>query len=349
MPPLICFYQNCEFIFSDDYKVLALNGTCLFQALAKIEEKYLNELKILQIDFDRKSGHVFILKHYKLLSYDELFNRSASEDHLDLAAKIIFTPQISKDKFIEKVEKIKKDISQGRFYQVNLTSSFSAHLPKQLDGLTLFKAYYPLFRGQYSAYLPLKDYEILCYSPELFLEKKGEQIKTQPIKGTLVENIELLKSEKEQAELSMIVDLLRNDMNSICDKPIVVTQHRKIMDIGYTQHTYSEITGHTNNSLSEILTAMLPGGSISGCPKLESLKAISELEIEPRGFYTGVMGWWQANDCRLNITIRCFKKEKSALTYYAGCGIVYDSDPQKEWLEFLTKAGKLSVNENSNY
>lgn len=352
MQPVISFYQDSGFIFSDDYSRFTLNGENIFDSLAEIEKNHFDDLKILQINFDRRSGHVFILNTYQIIDRSELFfeplSTSNSDTNKDLTTSIIFSPQIRKDSFIEKVKKIKNDISQGRFYQVNLTSSFTATLVSALDGLELFKSYYPLFQGQFSAYLPLTKYEILCYSPELFLEKIDRQIKTQPIKGTLVKNTELLKSEKEQAELSMIVDLLRNDMNAICEKPVSVTQHRKIMDIGYTKHTYSEITGETHRSLSETLKAMLPGGSISGCPKLESLKAINELEPSAREFYTGVIGWWQGANCKLNIAIRSFKKEKSNLTYYAGCGIVYDSDPEKEWLEFLTKAGKLNVDENSN-
>ncbi len=158
-----------------------------------------------------------------------------------------------------------------------------------------------------------------------------------------------MSSPKETAELSMIVDLLRNDLNSICEKPVTVTKHREILDLGYTQHTYSEITGLTNLNLPEILKSTFPGGSISGCPKSESLKAISEFENSPRGFYTGTIGWWQKNDFKLNIAIRSFKKQNTDLTYYAGCGIVYDSDPDCEWQEFLTKAGKLNVQQDNSY
>jgi anthranilate/para-aminobenzoate synthase component I len=115
------------------------------------------------------------------------------------------------------------------------------------------------------------------------------------------------------------------------------------MQLGYIQHTFSEIEVETTKNLAEVLAATAPGGSISGCPKVESLKVIAELETYKRQAYTGALGWWKDNNFCLNLSIRTFIKKENQLYYHAGCGIVYDSDANKEWDEFLLKTGQLNV------
>jgi para-aminobenzoate synthetase component I len=337
MKPVVCFYKDNQFIYSENYILLSANKN-VFEFLADIEKKYSAAIKIVQVDFEATFICVFILNTFKIINPDYL----NTTEKVDLE----FKPRISKNYFIEKVIQIKKDISDGRYYQVNLTSKFLSTSDE--DSFSVFKKYFGLFKSRYSAFLPIqihqKNYEILCYSPELFLEKIESKIKTEPIKGTLNTDMnELITSPKEIAELSMIVDLLRNDLNSVCDKPVRVSRHREVLDLEYTQHTYSEISGETQMTLPEILKNVFPGGSISGCPKLESLKAISEIETGPRGFYTGSIGWWHNSDFKLNIAIRSFKKQDTQIEYFAGCGIVFDSDPESEWHEFLTKAGRLNI------
>ena len=247
---------------------------------------------------------------------------------------------------MEKVSSIRKDIQNGRYYQVNLTSYFKSHTAVAIQPYKLFKYYLKKFKSEYTAFLPRANSEILCYSPELFLEKKGSKIFSRPIKGTSQKNQpfnDLLKNEKENAELSMIVDLLRNDLQTVCQDKVVVSEHRKELTLNYLTHTYSEISGNTDQRLPEILKTMLPAGSISGCPKKESLIAINELEITNRHFYTGCIGWWQNQDFKLNLAIRSFLHQNDSLIYFSGCGIVYDSDPEKEWQEFLRKAKHLEL------
>lgn len=338
MKPVICFYKEQQLIFSEDYTFLSTEEN-VTDFLLNIENLYFDKMKIVQINFDYKVACVFVLNSYRLIDPNEI----KIEQNVDL----VFKPEISKNQFMDKIKTIKNDIGAGRYYQVNLTSKFTANTSE--DGLSLFKKYLSVFKSRYSAYLPMKDFEILCYSPELFLEKSDSTLRAQPIKGTQTSSLkQLLSSEKETAELSMIVDLLRNDLNSICAEPVKVTKHRDVLDLGYIQHTYSEISGQTDLSLPLILKSTFPGGSISGCPKVESIKAITELEPTPRGFYTGSIGWWHKNNFKLNIAIRSFKKQNDltancTVTYYAGCGIVFDSDAETEWHEFLTKAGHLNV------
>lgn len=333
MKPVICFFKNDQWIYSESYQRISATQN-IFQFLTDIETRYPEQMKIVQIDFEKTSATVFILNHYNLKNIAELISAQP--------VSLQFKPLISKTDFIKKINTIKADISQGRYYQVNFTSGFAATTDE--DSLNLFAKYLNLFKSRYSAYLPMLDFEILCYSPELFLEKLDSKLRTEPIKGTLATTVNhLIASEKETAELSMIVDLLRNDLNAICESPVVVTKHREVLDLGYTKHTFSEVQGRSKLNLPEIVSSTFPGGSISGCPKIESLRAIQELEPNPRGFYTGSIGWWQGSDFTLNIAIRCFKKEIENISYYAGCGIVYDSNPDSEWLEFLNKAGYLKL------
>ena len=345
--PLISFYKNNSLITSFDYKKISMTSD-LSGFLKLIENTDPGKTKILQIDFEGNAAQAFILNSYENLNIDNTVTEGKS-----FFEKIDFTPLITEIDFTNQILKIKQDICRGRFYQVNLTERFKAEITASEENylnqnliselLKVFKN----FNSRYPAFLPCGDYDIICCSPELFLKKEGDVLTTEPIKGTLLQgdksSANLVNSGKENAELSMIVDLLRNDLNSVCSQPVKVTAHRSLMNIGYTTHTYSQIQGHTNLKCSDILPLVLPGGSISGCPKKESLKAIKELEKYPRNFYTGCIGWYEKGDFELNIAIRSFLKKDQQFTYYTGCGVVYDSDPADEWKEFLTKASKLNL------
>lgn len=361
--PVICFFKDDHYLYSEDYQLLACpEHTDIESFLSEIEKKFSIEVKVIQINFyafhknifkyhkeyyKSAKAHVFVLNNYKTVRLEDLkLFHKVEKKYLD---GLKFRPSITKKNFIDKVHFIQKEIKSGRIYQVNLTSSLQAE--HSTVGFNLFLELLPKFTGNYQAFLPLQDYNILCFSPELFLEKKNDTLRTRPIKGSLHPNRpvekDLLKNKKEEAELSMIVDLLRNDLNSLSDNKedgtAQITQHRTLMNLGYIQHTYSEILIKTKKSLSKILAKVSPGGSISGCPKLESLKLISEVEDYDRGFYTGTIGWWQKEDFCLNLAIRSFSETEKSLFYFAGCGIVYDSVAEEEWNEFLTKAGHLNV------
>ncbi|MBC7458373.1 MAG: chorismate-binding protein [Bdellovibrionaceae bacterium] len=354
MNPVICFYENDLMLHSEDYLRLECdyrkNST---EFLNQVQLEYPMQMKVIQVNFDYLQKQnidslvdqdaaitVYVLNNYKLINKIDFISQTEKID-------FNFIPKMTKNDFMEKVKIIRSDIQNGRYYQVNLTSNFQSQIKVKTPPYELFKYYLGKFEAEYSAFLPRLNSEILCYSPELFLEKKDAKILTRPIKGTNQSSQpfnDLLKNEKENAELSMIVDLLRNDLQSICQDKVVVSEHRKELTLNYLTHTYSEIVGHTDQRLPEILEKMLPAGSISGCPKKESLIAINELETTNRHFYTGCIGWWQNQDFKLNLAIRSFLNQKGHLTYFSGCGIVYDSDPEKEWFEFLRKAKHLELN-----
>ncbi len=359
MKPLICFYRDNQYIYSNNYVLHTCKAEVqVSEFLNSMEAEFKNELKIIQINFEYENtrlfsdkielypadkASVFVLNEYQILSQPQLFNKIPSTITTLIHQ---FKPLEEKENFISKIGKIKKEISAGRLYQVNLTaplvseSNYSAEI--------IFKNYFDKFSGLYKALLPLAHYELISFSPELFLKKQQNKLITQPIKGSLANSAdfanELIGNPKEEAELSMIVDLLRNDFNRIEESNSArVSVHRAPLKLGYIQHTYSEIEIETFKNLSQILKATLPGGSISGCPKIESLKVISELEPYKRQAYTGTLGWWKDNNFCLNLTIRSFMKAQNNLFYHAGCGIVYDSIAEKEWNEFILKTGSLNV------
>lgn len=358
MKKLYCFYAGSEFIASDDYSVLECSADKSWNSFLKeVHSRYYSQMKIVQLNFEgehsefskQKSlypsakAHVFVLNSYQIITEDDIIQDLVNSEDIELA----FQSLESKSVFIEKVNIIKKEIAAGRLYQANITAPLEATCDNPAE--SVFKKYFSLLNGQYKAFLPLNgELSVISFSPELFLQKAGSVLITRPIKGSLKSDLsfaeDLLADSKEEAELSMIVDLLRNDLNRIeAARNSVVTQHRAALQLGYIQHTFSEVQIETNKDLSEILECTLPGGSISGCPKLESLKVISELESYKRQIYTGSIGWWKENNFTLNLAIRTFIKYQSSIYYHAGCGIVYDSHAEKEWAEFILKTGKINA------
>jgi para-aminobenzoate synthetase component 1 len=357
MRPVICFYQEDQFIFSDNYVLHSCTDeSSVTDFLNYFEETFKSDLKIVQVNFEYENqlhfsqqqslypcakASVFVLNKYEILSGRQLLSKIPNTlSELKHEFKLL----VNEDDFKKKIESIKHSIREGRLYQVNLTAPIRSQTTYTAE--KIFKNYYEKFGGHYKALLPLTHTDLISFSPELFLRKQSNKLKTQPIKGSISTETgseqALLRSEKENAELSMIVDLLRNDLNRIEQKSSAqVKAHRHIMKLGYIQHTYSEIEIETLKSLPEILLCTAPGGSISGCPKLESLQAIAELESYRRQLYTGLHGWWKDANFNLALSIRSFIKHKDELFYHAGCGIVYDSDPQQEWEEFKLKTQQL--------
>lgn len=364
MQPVICFFENQKLIHSTDYRLISCaDDQDAIQFLQKIETDYAEQMKVVKLNFaaleellanDQRrhyvktpKAQVFILNKFELVTQQQLEEIYPEK----LTSKPVYHPMVREQAFLENVRSIKEDICRGRFYQMNYTAALEAQASERHNLLSGFVHLPNTVGGDYRAYLPLGPEEyIQCLSPELFLKKSGALLITQPIKGTLLSGralSELQNSFKENAELSMIVDLLRNDLNTLsCEKyndSSRVNFHREILDLKYTSHTYSEIEIKTSKKFSEIIAKTFPGGSISGCPKKESLKKISEIENYHRDFYTGSIGWWKADDFCLNITIRSSYQKQRQLYYFTGCGIVFDSDPRKEWHEFLTKCSFLNL------
>jgi para-aminobenzoate synthetase component 1 len=261
-----------------------------------------------------------------------------------------FTPSVMQTEYRQNIEKIHDYIRAGDFYQINYTQQL--HAESDLPGPDLFSTLIQKHPAAYGCYFEDGNRAIHSLSPELFLHFDNGLFTTEPIKGTrprgdseTVDELmkqNLLKSEKEQAELFMITDLLRNDLGKVCEIGSVHLDAKKeLKKLPKVWHTSSRISGKLLSGLSPLdaVLSMFPGGSISGCPKKRALEVIDELEISSRGIYTGNIGYFHPNgDFSFNIAIRTLVQLGTNLTLGTGGGITIDSKWEDEWNELLVKA-----------
>ncbi|MGA1844152.1 MAG: aminodeoxychorismate synthase component I [bacterium] len=247
------------------------------------------------------------------------------------------------------IRRIKEYIAAGDVYQVNLSQSFSGEI--EAGGWSTYRYIRQRNRVPFGAYLRSGTREILCFSMERFLRMQGNMIETRPIKGTrprgrtqeedLRLSRELRASGKDQAELVMIVDMERNDLGKVC-KPGTVRVKRlfEVEQYATVFHLVSTITGTLAEGADQIdcMKACLPGGSITGAPKIRAMEIIDELEGIKREVYCGAIGYFGFNGVSdFNIPIRTIQKEGKRIRFNAGGGVLYDSDPEDEYRETLHK------------
>jgi para-aminobenzoate synthetase component 1 len=261
---------------------------------------------------------------------------------------------MAKNYYLEQINKIKRYIYDGQVYQVNFSQRFEKEFyGRPIDLFHWQNTYNP---SGYAAYIDTGDSAIVSASPEMFITISDGVISTKPIKGTRPRKAnqpiankqnfdELVKSEKEQAELNMIVDLERNDLARIC-KPGTrkVVQPRSIESFPTVFHAVATVAGELRDEATfcEVLKAMFPGGSITGAPKISAMEIIDETEPTARGVYTGSIGFIGIdNSVCLNIAIRTVIIINQKAYIQTGGGIVADSEPEAEWRETLTKARAL--------
>ena len=242
------------------------------------------------------------------------------------------------------VEAVRAAIARGDVYQVNLVQHLEA--PFAGDPARLAARLAPL-RPLVPEPLVGDGWAVVSASPELFLERRGRLVRTCPIKGTrpIGERAELRESTKDAAEHVMIVDLERNDLSRVCEPgsvgwPSLMAPRR----LAGVEHLVSTVEGTLREDvgLAELLAATFPGGSVTGAPKLAALDLIAGLEPVGRGASMGALGRvWGNGDLELALTIRTFAVADGRLHLWVGGGIVWDSDPEAEVEESLTKAAPL--------
>ncbi|MBC8470549.1 MAG: anthranilate synthase component I family protein, partial [Planctomycetes bacterium] len=268
---------------------------------------------------------------------------------------------MDKDYYLRTVEKIKRYIYDGEVYQINFSQRFECEYEAEAINLYHWQNHYNA--SGYAAYIDGGNFHIVSASPEMFITIDDGFIRTKPIKGTRrridetdgnnsqakktnANNFnELLYSDKERAELNMIIDLERNDVAKIC-KPGTrkVTQPRTIESYPTVFHAVATVAGELRDEITicDILKAMFPGGSITGAPKIRSMEIIDETEPTARGVYTGSIGFIGVDgSVCLNIAIRTIIITKRKAFTQTGGGIVADSDPSAERAETITKARAL--------
>ena len=247
-------------------------------------------------------------------------------------------------KFMKSVQKMKKLISQGDIYQINLTREFIFNSHK--NNYDLFVDYFKHQPVEYGSYIEFHDHTILSGSMELFLQKYKKNITTRPIKGTSenskIDSNNLKKDIKEKAENLMIVDLMRNDLSTVC-KPgsVAVDSLFKIKRYSTLTQLESTISGRLRDdvSLYNIFKNTMPPGSVTGTPKKKASEIISQVEKHQRGPYCGAVGYIDSKDnfC-FSVGIRLSIINNERKSFYTGAGIVWDSKPKKENSETYLKA-----------
>lgn len=257
--------------------------------------------------------------------------------------------------YIEKVHQIQELIRNGDTYQVNLTQQLSAVLPRTLTPEIIYKNLQKNNPTPFSAFLRRENDVVISTSPERFFEVKSGRISVSPIKGTRPRGInnlqdetlrnELLTSEKDHAENVMIVDLMRNDLGKICEFTSINVDKLCNLEVHPSLfHLVSTISGNLRENIkfSEIIRALFPCGSITGCPKIRTMQIIDELETIPRGLSMGAIGYTNFNgDIDLSVAIRTMVVRDNNAIFNVGGGIVIDSVAEVEYEESLTKAKAL--------
>ena len=248
------------------------------------------------------------------------------------------------------VRRAKRYIEAGDIYQANLSQRYTAQFNQ--SPLDYFLRLYEAQPVPFGSYMDFGDFQIISGSMELYLRKSGRKLLTRPIKGTrrrgqseeqdTVKRAELVSSDKERAENLMIVDLMRNDLGRICEHGSVKVNNLFQIESYSTLHQMvSEIEGNINkdNRLAEIVGNVYPPGSVTGAPKKRTLEIIDELEPHLRGPYCGALGiFYPDGDFVLSVGIRLVVTKAGKATFWVGGGIVWDSDPQKEYEETLLKS-----------
>ena len=250
-----------------------------------------------------------------------------------------------RDGYISYVNVIREEIASGGVYQVNACYELTNQLAQPSDSLAgLFSRLIAKNPAPYAQYLHLPELEIASASPERLVSRRGQEITTSPIKGT-IRSDEQIFGAKDKAENLMIVDLMRNDFGRICESGSVkVTELFRTEKHPGLRHLVSDVAGTLTRQMkwSQIFEALAPAGSISGAPKSAALRIINTHEQVVRGPYCGAIGWVQGDRAEIAVGIRTFwRPNKDVLHFGTGAGITWASDAGAEWEETRLKANHL--------
>lgn len=330
-----------------------------FAALQHIKLNHLPQIPTLFGEYDiffRLENNRWILYGPEDLAlesvYTEIKHSITITDFAHSPLKVIspFQACWSFQQYLKAFNQVQHYLKSGDCYQVNLAQTFKAKADGKL--LNTLDSLLDLTKASYAAYTSVGNFELLSCSPELFIEFKANHlISTKPIKGTrprrdndtldLEQKQQLSNSEKDRSENLMIVDLLRNDLGKYAQTGSVkVTSLFNIESFAQVHHMVSEIQATLKPEISplQILFDALPGGSITGAPKIRAMQIIDELEYEARGAYCGSVGYLNYdNTGSFNILIRTLQKQGDTMTAWAGGGITIASECQAEYQECFDK------------
>ena len=281
----------------------------------------------------------------KILNFKYSFKNQSVKDNLELRLK--------KRDYVKSINSIKDHIRIGDIYELNFCMDYYSN-DIIIDPVKSYISLNSLTESPMSALIKLKSFHLLSSSPERFIKKKNNRIKTQPIKGTVrrdkninndLKNINYLNNNsKELSENHMIVDLVRNDLSRIAKKgTVTVKELSTLYSFKNVHQLISTVEAEINNStkISKILESTFPMGSMTGAPKIRSMELIEKFEKTQRGIYSGAVGYISPKiDFDFNVVIRSiiYDSQRSNLNINVGSAITFASDPNKEFDECKLKA-----------
>ncbi|MBO4547529.1 MAG: chorismate-binding protein, partial [Treponema sp.] len=299
-----------------------------------------------QIDLKKKVDELVKKLNNMDFSYMEQTEESAP-------CKVITNVEQSKKEYCEKVVELKKHIVAGDIIQA--VPSRRVQLECDMSALELYRRLRLINPSPYLIYIDFGDFQLAGASPESLVRVVGGRASIHPIAGTIRRGkneaedeklkIQLLNDPKENAEHLMLVDLARNDLGRVC-KPgsVKVNQYMETETFSHVIHLVSNVEGDVAEGIPpvQVLRSSFPAGTVSGAPKISAMKIVSRLEKVKRRFYAGAVGYIRPNgDLDFCIAIRCALKQGKIWSLQAGSGIVYDSDPEREFEETNEKLGAL--------
>lgn len=290
--------------------------------------------------------------------FEVLLEQVKQDLRLDLAAinSAPIAAQISEDapqKFLDGVARVHSYLQAGDTFQANISRGWQAQLDQPVSNAQVYANLCAANPAPFAALAQFDQIAIISSSPERLVQSHGGWIQTRPIAGTRArkmadlplsdqEKAAFVGDIKERAEHIMLIDLERNDLGRVCEPgSIVVDELLTVESYAHVHHIVSNVAGKLRANVGpiELLKAVFPGGTITGCPKVRCMEIIAELEQTGRGPYTGALGYISHNgDMDFNILIRTFARVGDSLYFRAGAGIVMDSDAEKELLETRAKA-----------
>ena len=277
-------------------------------------------------------------------------------EHHDSDSLIEVKQRFSREHYVKVIEKLKSHIHRGDCYEINFCQEFFAE-NVDVDPLTVYDSLVTLSPNPFSAFYRLNERYLMCASPERYLKKTGTQLLSQPMKGTTgrsddavndqSKRVYLSESAKEKTENVMIVDLVRNDLSKICREGTV--QVEELFGIYAFPQVYQMISTITGELQADIhwvdaIRSTFPMGSMTGAPKKRVMELIEQYERTKRGIFSGAVGYLTPErDFDFNVVIRSimYNRSERYLSYQAGSGITYYSDPETEYEECMLKVGAI--------
>ena len=325
-------------------------GHAILCNLLKVKIKNQKKLNFYKGIFYKPETLIKIRKDIKIISsiknnfFKSFFNKTQILSPFKL--------NINYQKYKKIFDLFSQKIRQGETYQIKICTKYKNK--SEINSVNFFWKLMKINSSPESFMIRDKDFSVVSCSPETLIDKKGKNIITKPIAGTLRKNKKTNKSQalsffrnndKETKEHNMIVDMERSDLSRICKSGTVkILKKKYVEEYKHLFHYVTTIQGKLRDktSLKDIIKSMMPGGSVIGCPKIRTLELLNNQEKEDRNIFTGSFGYIKFNqDMRFNIIIRSILNFKKISEISAASGVVLDSSPKKEFNENFIKAKSL--------